>query len=152
MKPNEPNRYVYVAGPMSRGNLLEHVRNAIQAGDQIIRAGGIPYLPQVQILWEIASPKAYEHWMELDFAWIERVDCLIRLPGESPGADREVEHARKIGKPVFFGVDVWLNAVGFEPKREIEPGERGCCRNCNGVGLIDGDECAGCDGSGMPLQ
>lgn len=104
-------KYVYVAGPMSKGDLIGHVRAAMVAGDKIIAAGGMPYLPQVSIIWELASPKAYEHWMEMDFAWIERCDCLVRLPGESSGADREVVHARSLGKPVFFGVDAYLDAA-----------------------------------------
>lgn len=108
---NAKLKYVYVAGPMSKGDLLAHVRNAIAAGDQIIAAGGIPYLPQVGILWELASPKAYEHWMQLDFAWIAKLDCLVRLPGESSGADREVAFAQGLAKPVFFGVEAYLDAI-----------------------------------------
>lgn len=105
-----PMKYVYVAGPMSKGDLLAHVRDAIAAGDQIIAAGGIPFLPQICVLWEIASPKSYETWLRMDLAWIERMDCLVRLPGESSGADREVEHARSLGKPVFFGIEAYLAA------------------------------------------
>ena len=35
--------------------------------------------------------------MALDLALLERCDGLVRLPGESPGADRELEH--------FVGLD-----------------------------------------------
>lgn len=109
-------KYVYLAGPMSKGFLPDHIRSAIAAGDRVIDAGGVPYLPQMSIMWEIASPKAYEHWMEQDFAWVERVDCLIRLPGESPGADREVAHAKQHGKPVFLGVEAYLAAAMADKK------------------------------------
>ena len=37
----------------------------------------------------------------MDLAWIERCDALLRMPGESSGADREVEHARAHSVPVF---------------------------------------------------
>lgn len=53
----------------------------------------------------------YEHWIEADLAWVEVADCLFRFPGESSGADREVEHAEKHSIPVFkmwADLDQWL--------------------------------------------
>lgn len=40
-----------------------------------------------------------------DLAWLERCDALLRVPGPSAGADREVAHARERGLPTFFTVD-----------------------------------------------
>ena len=38
----------------------------------------------------------------LDLRLVERCDVLVRLPGDSAGADREVAHARRRGIPVGF--------------------------------------------------
>lgn len=39
----------------------------------------------------------YEHWMTLDFELIRGCQVLVRLPGFSSGADREVDFAHEIG-------------------------------------------------------
>jgi nucleoside 2-deoxyribosyltransferase len=104
-------RFIYLAGPMTKPDLITNARLAIEAGDRLINAGFVPYLPQTGLLWELHRPRSYESWMRLDFAWVERCDALVRLPGESPGADREVEHARRIGKPVWEWQDFLIDFV-----------------------------------------
>ena len=56
----------------------------------------------------MVHPEDYETWMKLDFIWVESCDALLRLPGESPGADREVKHAITLGIPVFYSMDELL--------------------------------------------
>ncbi|GAG05287.1 unnamed protein product, partial [marine sediment metagenome] len=34
--------------------------------------------------------------------WLEVCDCVLRLPGESAGADLEVERAKELGIPVYL--------------------------------------------------
>lgn len=102
-------RYVYVAGPISKGNQFANVRDALVAGARLRAAGFAVFIPHRSALDEMAcGPAPYEAWMAEDFAWIERCDALVRLPGESSGSDREVEHARARGLPVFLGVDSFL--------------------------------------------
>jgi hypothetical protein len=65
--------------------------------------------------------------MELDFGWVRRCDAVLRLPGASSGADREVALAERLGLPVFGSVDevlTWaatpaalLNEATFEIQR-----------------------------------
>lgn len=43
---------------------------------------------------------------------IERCDAVLRIPGESKGADGDVELARSLGMPVYCGIDE-LPDVGF---------------------------------------
>jgi len=94
-------KYVYVAGPYSRPVPNHNVKRAIEAADKLLAAGFVPYLPHLTHLWDTVSPHDYEEWLALDLAWIERCDALLRLPGESSGADREVGHAKALGLPVF---------------------------------------------------
>jgi hypothetical protein len=37
-------------------------------------------------------------------AWLAKCDCLLRLPGESKGADNEVFWAKKLGMPVYYSI------------------------------------------------
>lgn len=43
----------------------------------------------------------YPIWLDMCFEQIKRCDALFRMDGFSPGADKEVELAKKLGIPVF---------------------------------------------------
>jgi len=40
--------------------------------------------------------------MDLDFFWLSRCDALLRLPGDSNGADQEVVEAERLSMPIFW--------------------------------------------------
>ncbi len=105
--------HVYVAGPISKGNMLLNTRNGILKSDQLMRYGFVPFVPFLTSFWETVSPKEYEEWLAYDFAWILKCDALFRMDGISPGADREVAHARANGIPVFFDIEDLKNAFPF---------------------------------------
>jgi hypothetical protein len=88
----------------------DHYRNVgigMAAGLAAMRLGWAPYIPHMDALLQMALgfsgdlPVSYEEWMELDFVYVRAAYALLRLPGESPGADREVALARSLGRPVF---------------------------------------------------
>lgn len=106
----------YIAGPLTTGNTIENVRKAAQYGAWVMHVGHAAYVPHISILWDWIEPQGYEDWMELDFEIIRRCDAIIRLPGECPGCEREVELALEIGIPVFYDPQIavrWAN--GWEP-------------------------------------
>lgn len=104
-----PIKYVYVSGPLSSsGYFIDNIRTALQAADRLLERGYAPYVPHLNCLWEVMTPYTYETWLQLDLDWILRCDALIRLPGHSPGGDREVVHALAHGIPVYFGLGVFL--------------------------------------------
>ena len=90
-------RYVYVAGPISKGDTHVNVRNGMLAGLELIKRGFVPFVPHLDYGMRFLDPETmhYENILAQDFAWIKRCDALLRLPGESPGADREEAHAIK---------------------------------------------------------
>lgn len=100
--------YVYVAGPYTKPDPVENVRKTIYIADKIRAAGLFPYVPHLTMLWHLISGHDYEYWMELDFGWVRKCDCLLRLPGESSGADREVALASALGMPIFRSVEELL--------------------------------------------
>ena len=62
-------------------------------------ANGVPYF------WHFLNPKPYETWIKLDEEWVLRCDALLRLPGESKGADAEVAQAKKHRIPVYYSIE-----------------------------------------------
>jgi len=99
---------VYVAGPMGAGVRLDNCMNAIREGMKLMEAGHAPSIPHASFVAHMMVPQSYERWMEWDFQWIEVCDAMVRLPGDSPGSDREVEPAKTLGIPVFAGVEAFL--------------------------------------------
>lgn len=103
---------VYVAGPLTGGNLYLNTRRAVELGSELRLLGFLPFVPHAMSMGEFICPLDYEAAMALDFRWIRKLDALLRCPpewGPSKGADREVEFARSIGKPVFFTVAALIN-------------------------------------------
>ncbi len=98
---------VYVAGPLI-GDFAGNTARAIEVADELLDGGVAPFVPHLAIHWHAVHEHHYEDWMAYDFAWILKCDALVRMPGKSPGADREVEFARKHGIPVFFGINECL--------------------------------------------
>ena len=90
-----------VAGPYTRGDVAVNVRNAILAADRLADMGFAPFVPHLTHFWHLVSPRDYEFWLRLDLQFLPHCDAVFRLPGESNGADKEVELAVKLGIPVF---------------------------------------------------
>ena len=100
---------IYVAGPFTVPCPSTNTHKAIQAGQSLRDYGFIPFVPHVSMLWDTVIPNSYETWLEWDFEWVKVCDGLVRLQGESSGADREVELANSLGMPVFFSIQEVLD-------------------------------------------
>lgn len=103
---------IYIAGPYTHGDTAEHVREAILVGLAVADLGHAPFIPHLYHFAHMLSPRPYEFWMTLDLTWLAACDGVLRLPGHSPGADREVERAKVLGLPVYFGLAAFAEAVG----------------------------------------
>ena len=91
---------VYVAGPIT-GDPWGCVRRSTRMAHQLDQLGFDAYLPQLSVLHEIVDTKPYDYWVNLGLNVLSRCDGLVRLSGDSPGADREVNHALELGLPVL---------------------------------------------------
>lgn len=91
---------VYVAGPYTKGDVATNVRNAIIAGNNLRALGYTPFVPHLTHFWHMQVPHEIEYWYAYDLEWLEMCDAVFRLPGESAGADKEVERAKELGIPV----------------------------------------------------
>jgi len=99
---------VYIASPYSIGDQGENVRISMSCANDLMNEGFAPYSPLLSHFQHITFPRPYDDWMSLDIEWLSVCDCLIRLPGESTGADMEVEFARANNIPVFYNIEQLL--------------------------------------------
>lgn len=106
---------VYVSGPISKGNLEHNIKQATDAGEALIRAGFSPLVPQLTCYYAGSPPSAmpagfsHDDWLDCDLAWVAVSDVVLRLPGESVGADREVAFADEIGVPVYDSLNYLID-------------------------------------------
>lgn len=111
-------KLVYVAGPLTVGEPGHNLHVAMVAGHAVMDIGHVPYVPHLTVIMSLTQPRDYEEWIAADLAIITRCDALWRLPGKSPGGDREVEFAESIGVPVVYSAeeleDLLNTVVGAE--------------------------------------
>ena len=93
---------IYIASPYTLGSQTENVRTQLDAFKFLITEGFTPFAPLLSHFIELVHPMSWEKWLEWDFEWLGSCDYLLRLDGESKGADLEVAKAREMGIPVFY--------------------------------------------------
>ena len=91
---------VYISGPYS-SDPEKGTAEALRVGTIIYANGHFPFIPHLSHFWHQRHPMVYERWLEYDLEWLEACDALVRLPGESKGADREVARAKELGMEVY---------------------------------------------------
>ena len=108
----EPGIMVYIAGPLTHGDQQANARAAHYGAGLLMQAGDAlgqriaTFIPHAYLQCEGYFPRPYEKWMESCFIALRACDALVRLPGYSPGADREVAEARRLGIPVYIVEDL----------------------------------------------
>lgn len=106
-------RRVYVAGPYTQGPWEYNIRDVVAAADTLYDAGHVPFVPHTMTtLWGLVNPRPKEQWIDFDLQWLDVCDALVRLDGDSEGADLEAEYARGAGIPVYSSVEEFLIDVG----------------------------------------
>lgn len=118
---------IYVAGPISKGSISDNIERAHEAGLALVKAGFAVIVPHGSCFWGnkitevtqsgtgrqwaafepevLPGDSKIEDWYEMDLEIVGRCDAVLRLDGESKGADAEVTHALKLGKKVFYSVE-----------------------------------------------
>ena len=106
---------VYISCPISRGDPEDNFTNSCNAQFWCMQHGLAPLNPGLSMLagaspTDPCTPKAsghhpfdtltYQDWIDTDLVWVEVADAVLRLPGESKGADLETAHAKLLGIPV----------------------------------------------------
>jgi hypothetical protein len=100
--PYKDRPLVYIAGPYTRPDPVENTHAVIRLASDLVDEGTVtPFVPHLTLLWHIVSPRPLDFWYEYDVATLARCDAVFRMPGESTGADKEVEFAEAASVPVF---------------------------------------------------
>lgn len=112
-------KVVYIAGPMtSSGDYKTNIRLGVKVMRALMKMGYSVICPQLSgltdfdtVAWkarELTGDLTHDDWYEMDLELVRRSDLLLRLPGESRGADKEVAEAERRGIKVYHKVcDIW---------------------------------------------
>jgi hypothetical protein len=120
-----PQPIVYISGPYTLGDVDSNVLTANQLGIKLIEQGHAVYIPHLSHYLNLQLPHDYRFWMEQCLMWVSLSSYLIRIPGESAGADEEVKRAHELGIPVIQLVD--LADPFLLPCPECGDNLRNCC-------------------------
>ena len=95
---------VYIASPYTIGDKLENVHTQILAAELLSEHGFVPFWPLHSHYWHELYKHDWQFWLDMDLVWLEKCDIMLRLPGESQGADIEEAHAKKHGIKVYYSL------------------------------------------------
>ena len=125
---------VYVAGPYTKGDVALNVKEAVRASDELLKLGYAPYCPHLTHFWHMLFEHDYQTWLDLDNEWVTCCDALLRIPGDSSGADKEVALAESLGLPVFFSIKDFVEAVPIT-RRITDPDNTGTSQSAKPEGI-----------------
>lgn len=114
--PRLQRTYVYIAGPYSGRDAHGHhgymvieqnILNARNAMKELVNLGYGVFCPHTHSAhFEVITPDAsIDYWYDLDIYFLRFCHALLRLPGASSGADKEVELCQDLGIPVFYNIE-----------------------------------------------
>lgn len=102
---------VYIAGPISKGVLQDNIDRARDAAMALLRAGYSPMCPHLTCFMGGNTPEVlpagtkHEDWYATDLPWVAVSQAVLRLPGESVGADLETKLADELRIPVYHDIE-----------------------------------------------
>lgn len=108
-------KVVFISSPYTTGYMPDNVRTQTVASHMIMDMGHVPLTPLLYHYLEIHQGRSYAEWLDATIALMLKSDVVLRLPGESKGADKEVEVAILNNIPVCYGWDeleahlIWSN-------------------------------------------
>lgn len=134
-------KVVYISAPMKLGDRLHNISQADDAHAKLMQAGYSVINPVLNFYAGNAytSPHTGEvlantdrkgefyqfthaDWLSCDKAQVAKCDAVLRLPGESVGADEETAFARQLRIPVFHSIDSLR--THFEVDPDTDPASR----------------------------
>jgi len=99
---------IYLSGPITKGDRDHNFRQAAVAQRTLLREGFAVLNPMLSMklpgCWEIP----HEVWVASDLPWVACACAVLRLPGESKGAEIECKFADGRGIPVFDDMTVLI--------------------------------------------
>jgi hypothetical protein len=103
---------VYIASPYTKGDIAVNVKIQMDTANELMNAGICSYVPLLNHFLHMAHPRPAEDWYAMDKEWLVVCDAVLRLPGESEGADAEMVLAQRSGIPVYYSIQEVVRAYG----------------------------------------
>lgn len=103
MKPS-----IYIAGPYTNPDPVTNTRAAIDVGMQLADLGYAVEIPHLTHFVHLIHPRGIDYWYDFDLRKLEYCTHLLRLPGESTGADAEVAHAWDNEIAVYYDINILI--------------------------------------------
>jgi hypothetical protein len=113
---------VYIASPYTKGDVAVNVRKSMDAFYTLSKKGFVPFSPiAMSHFIHMIYPLKYDYWLEeWDYEWVVSCDCLLRLEGESYGADEEIKKANEYNIPIFYSIERLLEYYNIEKDFELD--------------------------------
>lgn len=93
---------VYVAGPYTKPEPVINTNIAVNVANALLETELVTvFIPHLCLLWHAITPKEEQFWIDYDLDVLSHCDALLRIPGESRGADGEVGWCETNNVPVF---------------------------------------------------
>ena len=92
-------RMLYFAGPYTNPDPVENTHRVVKAALATYEdmPEWVPFIPHLSLLAHIVVPRDCDYWYDLDIEQMRHCDAIVRLPGASTGADREMKLATAMG-------------------------------------------------------
>ncbi len=124
---------VYLAGPFT-SHPTHNTKNMADWWDtlqwNLYKDKATFICPHWSALQDMINPRTWEAWLKYDKELIDSCDAVIRIAGDSKGADEEVAYAEKLGIPVFHQsihvLSIWDRELqqwiaNWKPKASVVP-------------------------------
>lgn len=95
---------IYIASPYTKGDPAVNVKRQLDCFNELVEAGFAPFAPLLFHFQHLVHPQPYNVWIEHGLIWVGACDAVLRLEGDSPGADGETEYGDKLGLPIFYDI------------------------------------------------
>ena len=95
------SKRVFISSPYTLGDTAENVRAQHDAFNALISLGHIPFAPLLSHYQQMVHPISWQEWIDWDLVWVAQCQLILRLHGESKGADIECARADELGIPVM---------------------------------------------------
>ena len=95
---------VFISAPYTKGDPVDNTRGVILIAELLCKMGHVPFVPHLTLFWHFLEPHEPQFWYDYDNEWLKVCDAVLRLPGDSVGADNEVKLAQSLGIPVYYSV------------------------------------------------
>lgn len=96
---------IYIASPYTIGDAVPNVSRQIDAAEALAQRGHVPIAPLLSHYWHERYQHDWQFWLNLCKRIVPVCDAVLRLDGDSLGADVEVALAIDCKMPVFYSID-----------------------------------------------